>query len=84
MWARLWAGMLQRYADYQRRGVAAAMYAVLSKLTDEELANRGIAHAHLARSCGLKSYSPDVSASSGPKSAAHGRLHDMPAHNLVG
>lgn len=41
--ARLWAGICQRYADYQRRGVAAAMHAVLSKLTDEELANRGIA-----------------------------------------
>lgn len=84
MGARLWAGMCQCYADYQRRGVAAAMYAVLSKLTDEELANRGIARADLARFCGLKSYSTDVSASSGPTSAAHGRLHDMPAHNIVG
>ena len=57
--ARLWAGMCRRYADYQRRRVAAAMYAVLSKLADEELANRGIARADLARFCGLKSYSTD-------------------------
>jgi hypothetical protein len=76
--------MCQGYADYQRRRVAAAMHAVLSKLTDEELANRGIARADLAQFCGLTSYATDVSASSGPTSAADGRLHDMPAHNVVG
>jgi hypothetical protein len=46
-------------ADYQRRRVAAALYAELSKLSDAELERRGIAPGDLARHCAGRAFSTE-------------------------
>ena len=45
----LWAKLRASLSAYRRRWVAAALYAELSKLSDPELARRGMARADLQR-----------------------------------